>query len=168
MINTLFLTLWLSNLLLALANIGPLPLVSFFQILWRTVNSKPPTIPFGVVACTFSENLSRNRCVRISLLFSSFLASTVHSYLQFLYLLPYKTPTSPDSRNLVTIITLELKCPLNIRYSWLVICCGPWTVQETPPSPCTTVTNVLGTVRSQAICLLSHARFGHCMLWNSR
>lgn len=57
---------------------------------------------------------------------------TCYTYL-FLYLLPYKTPTSPDLRNLVTIITLELKCPLNIHDSWLVIFCGPWTAQETPP-----------------------------------
>jgi len=28
------------------------------------VNSKPPTIPFGIVACTFSDNLSRNSCIR--------------------------------------------------------------------------------------------------------
>ena len=25
-----------------------------------TVNSKPPTIPFGIIACTFADNLSRN------------------------------------------------------------------------------------------------------------
>ena len=25
--------------------------------------SKPPTIPFGIVACTFSDNLSRNSCI---------------------------------------------------------------------------------------------------------
>ena len=30
--------------------------------LWRTVNSKPPTIPFGIVACTFSDNFFRNSC----------------------------------------------------------------------------------------------------------
>ena len=34
-----------------------------FKFLWRTVNSKPPTIPFGIVACTFSDNLSRNSCI---------------------------------------------------------------------------------------------------------
>ena len=34
-----------------------------FKILWRTVNSKPPTRPFGIVPCTFSDNLSRNSCV---------------------------------------------------------------------------------------------------------
>ena len=28
-----------------------------------TVYSKPPTIPFGIVACTFSDNLSRNSCM---------------------------------------------------------------------------------------------------------
>ena len=36
-----------------------------FKFLWRTVNSKPPTIPFGVVACTFSDNLSRNSFIRL-------------------------------------------------------------------------------------------------------
>ena len=35
-----------------------------FKFLWRTVNSKPPTIPFGIVACTFSDSLSRNSCLR--------------------------------------------------------------------------------------------------------
>ena len=34
-----------------------------FEFLWRTVNSKPPTMPFGIVACTFSDNLSRNSCI---------------------------------------------------------------------------------------------------------
>ena len=29
----------------------------------RRVNSKPPAIPFGIVACTFSDNLSRNSCI---------------------------------------------------------------------------------------------------------
>ena len=48
---------------LALANIRPWPLVPFF---WTTVNSKPPTIPFGFVACTFSDNLSPNSCIQIS------------------------------------------------------------------------------------------------------
>ena len=33
-----------------------------FKFLWKTVNSKPPTIPFGIVAFTFSDNLSRNSC----------------------------------------------------------------------------------------------------------
>ena len=31
-----------------------------FKFLWRTGQTKPPTIPFGIVACTFSDNLSRN------------------------------------------------------------------------------------------------------------
>ena len=34
-------------------------ILSFF-FFGRTVNSKPPSIPFGIVACTFSDNLSRN------------------------------------------------------------------------------------------------------------
>ena len=42
--------------------------MKFFQIscLWRTVtlNSKLPTIPFGTVACTFSDDLSWNSCIR--------------------------------------------------------------------------------------------------------
>ena len=33
-----------------------------FKFLQRTVNLKPPTMPFGIVACTFSDNLSRNSC----------------------------------------------------------------------------------------------------------
>ena len=67
MINTWFLTLYLTNLLL---------LISFttcrrmfchsFKFLWKTVNSKPPTIPFGVVACTLSDNLPRNSCISVA------------------------------------------------------------------------------------------------------
>ena len=34
-----------------------------FKFLWKTENSKPPTIPFEIVACTFSDNLSRNSCI---------------------------------------------------------------------------------------------------------
>ena len=34
-----------------------------FKFFGKTVNSKPPTIPFGIVACTFSDNLSRNSCI---------------------------------------------------------------------------------------------------------
>ena len=34
-----------------------------FKFLWRTGQTKPPTIPFGIVACTFSYNLSRNSCI---------------------------------------------------------------------------------------------------------
>ena len=34
-----------------------------FKFLWRTVNWKPPTTPFGIVACSFSDNLSRNSCI---------------------------------------------------------------------------------------------------------
>ena len=34
-----------------------------FKFLWRRVNSKLPTIPFGIVACTFSDNLSWNSCI---------------------------------------------------------------------------------------------------------
>ena len=69
MINTLFLTtvavetnfftfLWHSQ-----TYVRGLPCNSF-KFLWRTGHSKLPTIPFGVVACTFSDNLSRNTCIR--------------------------------------------------------------------------------------------------------
>ena len=30
------------------------------KFLWKKENSKPPTMPFRIVACTFSDNLSRN------------------------------------------------------------------------------------------------------------
>ena len=36
-----------------------------FKFLWRTVNSKPPTIPFRIGACTFSDNLSQNSCILV-------------------------------------------------------------------------------------------------------
>ena len=49
---------------LALANICPWSLVPFFQIsLENRADKKPPTIRFGIVACTFSDNLSRNSCI---------------------------------------------------------------------------------------------------------
>ena len=50
--------------------LSPIPLpfsCHSFKFLWRKVNSKPPTIPFGVVACTLSDNLSRNSCMLITL-----------------------------------------------------------------------------------------------------
>ena len=31
-----------------------------FRFLWKNMNTKPPTKPFGIVAYTFSDNLSRN------------------------------------------------------------------------------------------------------------
>ena len=34
-----------------------------FKFLWRTGQTKPPTISFGIVACPFSDNLSRNSCI---------------------------------------------------------------------------------------------------------
>ena len=40
-----------------------------FKFLWRTVNSKPPKMPFGIFACTFSDNLSRNSCIHWVLVF---------------------------------------------------------------------------------------------------
>ena len=49
---------------LELANI-PRPLVQFFEIsgLENWVNLKSSTIPFGIVAYTFSDNLSWNSCM---------------------------------------------------------------------------------------------------------
>ena len=37
-----------------------------FKFRWRTVNSELPTIPFGIVAWTFSDNLSRNSCLYLN------------------------------------------------------------------------------------------------------
>ena len=69
MINTLFLMYcscrtYFCCLPLAFTNthVCPWPLVLFFQISLKNNELKPPTIPFGIVACTFSDNLSRNRC----------------------------------------------------------------------------------------------------------
>ena len=39
-----------------------------FKFLWRTVNSKPPTIPFRIVGCTFSYNLSRNSRIQVTVI----------------------------------------------------------------------------------------------------
>ena len=43
------------------------------KVIWDMINtlflnSKPPTIPFGIVACTFSDNLSRNSCIQLTVL----------------------------------------------------------------------------------------------------
>ena len=49
----------------ALANICPYGLwCHSFKLLWWTVNSKPPSIPFGIVTCTFCDNLSQNTCIQ--------------------------------------------------------------------------------------------------------
>ena len=78
-LDTLFLTLypWNLLLLLSLSTRKHTSMVSchFFFFFWRTVNSKPPTIPFGIVACTLSDNLSRNSCIysRLGVIKPSFL-----------------------------------------------------------------------------------------------
>ena len=57
---------------LAPANICPCRLSCYsFKFLWRTVKSKPPTITIGIVACTFSDNLSRNSYIPILLIHST-------------------------------------------------------------------------------------------------
>ena len=68
MINTLFLAQSMSNLLFLLPfsthNYTPMAsraiLSNFFEKQWTV---KAPTIPFGLVACTFSDNLSRKSCI---------------------------------------------------------------------------------------------------------
>ena len=35
-----------------------------FKFFWRTGRTKSPTIPFGIVACTFSDNRSQNSCIQ--------------------------------------------------------------------------------------------------------
>ena len=49
---------------LALANTFAWPFVpilsNFFE---KKENSKPPTMPFRIVTCTFPDNLSRNSCI---------------------------------------------------------------------------------------------------------
>ena len=51
--------------LLALKNTFSCPFVpgNSFKFLRRTVNPKPPTMPFRIVTRTFSDNLSRNSCI---------------------------------------------------------------------------------------------------------
>ena len=70
MINTLFLTLSLSKLLLLLSfitckrtSMASCAILSNF--IEKIVNSKSPAIPFGIVVCTFFDNLSRNSCLCI-------------------------------------------------------------------------------------------------------
>ena len=31
------------------------------------VNSKPPTIPFRIIVCTFQDNLSQNGCITVNI-----------------------------------------------------------------------------------------------------
>ena len=56
-----------SNLLLFLflapTNTRPWPLVSFFQTSLNESAFKTTHVPFGIVECTFSDNLSRNICI---------------------------------------------------------------------------------------------------------
>ena len=86
MINNLFLTLQLSNILLFLSfsnyNHKFMASSSILANFLMTVNSKPPTIPFGIVACTFSDNLSRNSCITnfLNCYSSSFLYNTGQKY----------------------------------------------------------------------------------------
>ena len=68
MIDTLFLTTVTVELPLLLSfstrkHIFMAFRANSFKFLWRTVNSKPPTMPFRIVACSFSDNLSRNSCM---------------------------------------------------------------------------------------------------------
>ena len=48
---------------LAIANICPWPRMPFFQTSLENRAAKPPTIPFGIVPCTFSDDLSQNSCM---------------------------------------------------------------------------------------------------------
>ena len=69
-INSLFLNTWLSDLLLLLLFSTCKHTVyglscAWFKFLWKTVNSNPPTKPFGIVTCTFPDNLSWNSCIQI-------------------------------------------------------------------------------------------------------
>ena len=51
---------------LALANTFSWPFVPILSnFFFRTRNSKPPSMPFGIVACTFPDNLSRNGCIHL-------------------------------------------------------------------------------------------------------
>ena len=72
MINTLFLTTvaveptFVTFLQHSQTYISGLPYDSF-KFLWKTVHLKSPTIPFRIVACTFSDNLSQNSCIQAPL-----------------------------------------------------------------------------------------------------
>ena len=80
---------------LALADIRPWPFVPFFQISLRTVNSKPPTIPFGIVAGTFSEKRSRKSFMQIKYPAGYFtrIPSFAYCYILFSIVIPInKTP----------------------------------------------------------------------------
>ena len=62
MLSNLLLLLWFSTRrYMSMTS----PACHSFKFLWKTVNSKPPTIPFEVVACTLSDNLSRNSCIHV-------------------------------------------------------------------------------------------------------
>ena len=56
-----------------------LTLCSCRTYFWRTVNSKPPTIPFEIVACTFSDNFFRNSCRWAGRLYRLLTPRAVHS-----------------------------------------------------------------------------------------
>ena len=56
-------TIVLQNLSQRDSKMEGLPTKRLGRATFRTVKSKPPTIPLGTVACTFSDNLSRHSCI---------------------------------------------------------------------------------------------------------
>ena len=68
MINTLFLTTVAvePTLLLSFSTRKHISMAfraNSFKFLCKNGNSKPPTMPFRICACTFPDNLSRNSCI---------------------------------------------------------------------------------------------------------
>ena len=83
-----------------------------FKFLWRTANSKPPTIPFGIVACTSSDKLSRNSCIQS---LNPTLKILKSKYLQILHkacLSPFLVANWPQRHNLFN------ENPLTPRPPW--------------------------------------------------
>ena len=110
---------------LALANTFSWPFVpilsNFSEEQWT---QKPPTMPFGIVVCTFSDNLSRNSCM-----WQSISALPPLSRLRLVWLkfcLPFSRPFSRD------FLAFSLSRAKEVSYASSRICSSVQNKEEPP------------------------------------
>ena len=129
MIDTLFLTtvavVYFFCFPLALANTFSWPFVpilsNFSEEQWT---QKPPTMPFGIVVCTFSDNFSRNSCM-----WQSISALPPLSRLRLVWLkfcLPFSRPFSRD------FLAFSLSRAKEVSYASSRICSSVQNKEEPP------------------------------------
>ena len=107
-----------------------------FKFLWKTVHLKSPTIPFRIVACTFSDNLSQNSCIplvssaktNIEEMSESWVPVTPHCGLHSTYSDRYFKMARWGELKLSWITRLEFPAPVvNSKR-----CCLLWLCQALP------------------------------------